>query len=333
MKYYVKNGFKTIECTPDEVSFVLVNSYKKNVKKYDTYTNLNFFAGNYREAGEVFTLPVGHIVCDYDSTSTMERHYCGNIGTFNGNKFRFDSYDYNYHNQFYHKNVDVFAINNGVPVIERITHIKPSYSYCTSGILIMRNGTASNYKKDALGCGWLGSELYGTCHIFVGLKRGSNTIYLMDGNTTSGNMISSLEAYKKFKAMGFTDVMKFDGGGSTIMKYKGSIKHAHKENRQISAIFVVKDKSNGTSQSTSTSNNSKTNPYTVAKVTLRRGSKYPTYVKWLQWELNNRGYSCSIDGSFGPGTETALIKYQTDNNLEPDGICGPATRASLVNKI
>ena len=36
-----------------------------------------------------------------------------------------------------------------------------------------------------------------------------------------------------------------------------------------------------------------------------------------------------IDGIFGPKTKAAVIAYQTAHNLEPDGIAGPLTWASL----
>lgn len=327
MKYYVTNGIKIIECTPEESSIVLVNSYKKNIKTASTYTNLNFFAG-YKENGETFTLPAGHLVCDYESTSKMERKYCSERGTFVGNKYRYDSYDFANasYNQFYHKQMDVFAINNGVPVIERITHIKSTYSYCAAGILIMRNGVASNYTNDVKACGWFGGELYNTYHIFIGLKKGSNTIYVMDLRTTSGNMVSSQEAYKKFKALGLTDVIKFDGGGSEIMKFNGVTKHALAENRQISAIFKVSD------ATVKTPKNTIVNPYPVPKRTLKRGFKGDD-VRWLQFQLTKLGFDPKgIDGSFGTGCFIAVLAYQKSRGLDIDGSVGPKTLGSLLKE-
>lgn len=326
MKYYVTNGIKVIECSPSEASIVLTNSPKKNIK-VSTYTNLNFFA-SYKENGEAFTLPAGHLVCDYEADGKMLRKYCLERGSIVGNKFRFDSYDFanESYNQFYHKLVDVFAIDNGVPVIEKIIHIKPTYSYCAAGILIMRNGTPSNYTTDVKGSGWFGGELYGTYHIFIGLKKGSNTIYVMDLKTSSGNMVSSKEAYKKFKALGFTDVIKFDGGGSEIMKYNGSTKHATLENRRINAIFKITD--NGTNDT----KDSTKNPYPVPSRTLKRGVK-GNDVKWLQFQLTKLGFDPKgIDGSFGAGCYNAVIAYQKSRGLVADGSVGPATRASLLKE-
>ena len=65
-------------------------------------------------------------------------------------------------------------------------------------------------------------------------------------------------------------------------------------------------------------------------------------VKELQIFLNTHGYPLSNNGSGSPGNETtkfgpltkkALIEFQKVNNLKPDGIFGPLTRATLNNLI
>lgn len=73
----------------------------------------------------------------------------------------------------------------------------------------------------------------------------------------------------------------------------------------------------------------KTNPYTVPTVTLKNGSK-GSGVKWLQFELNERGYGLAVDGIFGKKTEEAVRSYQNKRSLVSDGICGARTRAELV---
>ncbi len=58
---------------------------------------------------------------------------------------------------------------------------------------------------------------------------------------------------------------------------------------------------------------------------LRRGSTGPN-VKLIQSLLIRIGYDPGpIDGIFGRLTEQAVILFQRDNNLVPDGIVGPAT--------
>lgn len=51
----------------------------------------------------------------------------------------------------------------------------------------------------------------------------------------------------------------------------------------------------------------------------------------LQCLLVQHGASITIDGSYGPGTKTAVSNYQTDNNIDPvDGSAGPKTLPSMV---
>ncbi len=64
--------------------------------------------------------------------------------------------------------------------------------------------------------------------------------------------------------------------------------------------------------------------------TLKRGSK-GNAVKGLQNALKARSYgSISVDGNFGPGTETAVRELQRGNGLEEDGIAGPNTWGALA---
>ncbi len=75
----------------------------------------------------------------------------------------------------------------------------------------------------------------------------------------------------------------------------------------------------------------KVNPYVMPTRVLRLGSMGDD-VRWMQWELTERGFSvgeAGIDGSFGRDTQAALLAFQQANALETDGICGPKTRAAL----
>jgi N-acetylmuramoyl-L-alanine amidase len=56
-------------------------------------------------------------------------------------------------------------------------------------------------------------------------------------------------------------------------------------------------------------------------------------VKTMQTLIEAAGISCGsagADGSFGPGTDKGLRKYQTKNGLTQDGICGATTWAKLL---
>lgn len=56
-------------------------------------------------------------------------------------------------------------------------------------------------------------------------------------------------------------------------------------------------------------------------------------VKAMQALLILRGHSCGkdgADGKFGPATKAALLGFQTEKDLAPDTVCGPATWAELI---
>lgn len=61
---------------------------------------------------------------------------------------------------------------------------------------------------------------------------------------------------------------------------------------------------------------------------LRRGTR-GEYVFILQTRLRDLGMQIGIDGDFGPATELAVMIWQSNNGLTPDGIVGPATWAKL----
>lgn len=72
-------------------------------------------------------------------------------------------------------------------------------------------------------------------------------------------------------------------------------------------------------------------------VTLTLPVIYPKdkgpHVRAMQALLIGYGYSCGpcgVDGSNGPETQRALVRYQSDHNLEPDCHCGPATWGCLM---
>ena len=48
-------------------------------------------------------------------------------------------------------------------------------------------------------------------------------------------------------------------------------------------------------------------------------------VREVQALLTSNGYPVPADGEFGPATDTAVRAYQADNDLEVDGLVGPAT--------
>ena len=62
---------------------------------------------------------------------------------------------------------------------------------------------------------------------------------------------------------------------------------------------------------------------------LKKGSKGKS-VKALQALLVGYGYDIEVDESFGPATESALVKYQKSKAIAADGMCGPQTWRTLL---
>ena len=73
---------------------------------------------------------------------------------------------------------------------------------------------------------------------------------------------------------------------------------------------------------------------TQALPTLRNGST-SDQVTYLQEILNKINYGpLVVDGKFGPATEEAVMKFQTDFQVDPiDGIVGPQTWNKLHSQI
>jgi hypothetical protein len=73
------------------------------------------------------------------------------------------------------------------------------------------------------------------------------------------------------------------------------------------------------------------NPYPVPTVNIKLNSR-GNAVRWLQYALNSKGgYKLIVDGVAGNLTIGALMDWQRKNGLDPDGICGPLTRQTLLS--
>ena len=61
---------------------------------------------------------------------------------------------------------------------------------------------------------------------------------------------------------------------------------------------------------------------------VRRGDQQHP-VQTLQYLLRARGHTVTVDGIFGPNTESAVRAFQQEKNLSVDGIFGPKTDAAV----
>ena len=65
---------------------------------------------------------------------------------------------------------------------------------------------------------------------------------------------------------------------------------------------------------------------------VRRGDQQHP-VQTLQYLLRARGHTVTVDGIFGPSTESAVRAFQQENNLSVDGIVGPNTWSALIIQV
>lgn len=70
----------------------------------------------------------------------------------------------------------------------------------------------------------------------------------------------------------------------------------------------------------------KSNPYALTTTFMKKGSSGES-VKWLQYRLNELGYSVEIDGIYGAKTESAVKQFQ--NDMFVDGVVGQLTLKKL----
>ena len=75
------------------------------------------------------------------------------------------------------------------------------------------------------------------------------------------------------------------------------------------------------------------NPYRKPTCLVKEGSS-GVIVKWVQYELIQKGYVVTIDGQYGPKTKAAVVSFQRKNikvlgEKGVDGIVGPHTLAIL----
>jgi peptidoglycan hydrolase-like protein with peptidoglycan-binding domain len=62
---------------------------------------------------------------------------------------------------------------------------------------------------------------------------------------------------------------------------------------------------------------------------VRQGAQHHP-VETLQYLLRARGHNVTVDGIFGPATDSAVRAFQQQQGLAVDGIVGPATWSALI---
>jgi lysophospholipase L1-like esterase len=177
---------------------------------------------------------------------------------------------------------------------------------------------------------------YGDSDI-VGIDESSLKIYRWDDsswNQLSGCLVNTSARTVTCQTSNFS-VFGLFGTVATSGTTSGSTLYGCKDSKALNYNFFVTH-NQSLCEYTNTTIIQPT--YSLIK-TLKLNSKNND-VKELQKFLNTHGYLVSATGAgslnkettyFGPKTKKAVIKFQTTNDLVPDGIVGPKTREKIIN--
>lgn len=64
-------------------------------------------------------------------------------------------------------------------------------------------------------------------------------------------------------------------------------------------------------------------------IAIGLGSSDTIRIRWIQQQLDGRGFHVAVDGKFGPKTRTAVIQFQAAHGLVADGFVGDLTWDAL----
>ena len=157
------------------------------------------------------------------------------------------------------------------------------------------------------------------------VKAGSHTVMVLENGTTSttkkpttSKKNDNVETYQKWLNKSFDMDLVVDG------KYGDNTKKASIKAWQtlVNIAFRTKVKVNGVFDAKSKE---------VAKKFVVKNGNKSNFVFVLQGLLNANGFSCSVDGIFGNGTESQVKAFQTKNKLIADGVVGANTWTKLFS--
>ena len=212
-----------------------------------------------------------------------------------------------------------FGWNNDQPRATMSSQMSKWENYI-SCVALLRNG-----KKEEM---YYGSD--------VGGKRGRTAIgYTEDGTLVvycykdgSAGACTPEQLATKMLSYGCVDALCLDGGGSVQIDCDfGKITSTRKVANYI-CIWIDKEATANSADATQ-----ETCPYKEPTTNVKYGAR-GTNAKWVQWQLNHRGYDCGIvDGIFGKNSVAALKAFQKamwpNDEGQWDGICGKLTRQKL----
>ena len=172
---------------------------------------------------------------------------------------------------------------------------------------------------------------YATNHTAIGKKDGKLALYIGTDDMTSKQF------YQYAESLGWSDILMLDGGGST-QGYIGAGKEIT-SSRKVHNYICIYMKKGTVSNPIFTPDTTPSSGYVSGKNPYKKPTRAIQYyttgndVKWVQYQLNVHGIKVDVDGSYGPGSVSAIKTFQKNNaGLAIDGSCGPATQAALAKE-
>jgi exopolysaccharide biosynthesis protein len=218
--------------------------------------------------------------------------------------------------------IDIVFNKNKTLYIEHVKNVGNNLSLlqfnsifaCGSSFSLIQNG-----KINLENCGFFNHYLQRHPRTAIGQKQNGNIVLcVVDGRSLSSFGVTGRQLAQIMFDEGCVTATNFDGGGSSVMVLGKSVVSRPSDGRErsVGSAFVVYKK--------------KSNANTRQYQTIRIGSRGED-VKEMQHLLNIKGFNAGVeDGIAGNITISALRRFQIQNKLIADGICGQKTWGMLL---
>lgn len=204
--------------------------------------------------------------------------------------------------------------------------------------------TRDQFKHDATGGGG-----WGLCQWTYWSRKQGLYDYCKELGASIGDLAAQVKYFCKECRNSYAEVWKVitttnsvqEASDAVLLKFERPAnmydKRAYRASRSKVYYDALKDRTKGeVIEPTPTAKPERVETTATCTVTLnqlKKGHK-GIQVKFLQLLLINKGFSCGnsgADGDLGNGTDAALRKFQKENGLTVDGICGANTWDKLIN--
>ena len=205
--------------------------------------------------------------------------------------------------------------------------------YCFTATFGMREGAAMTYQTVGGGsalCSASASYYRNNGAYYSYPKPGDQVFFQSGGTIGHTGIVESVNG----SGENWTSINTIEGNSSDQVArrtyYKGN-NYVHGFGRPKWSVVIGSNSSSEPVVIPNTSTTTKPTNNNTTTTILRKGS-VGNLVKELQEKLIKLGYDCGpdgADGDFGKNTLAAVLKFQSEHNLETDGEVGPLTNAAL----